>query len=49
MSNDTEHARQQAKNDHRRDPQTPMKTEQDIRDAVVRNEYNAALERERNR
>lgn len=47
MSDDREAARQRAEEDHRRDQQTQMATEQSIRDAEERNAYNAELARQR--
>ena len=49
MSNDTEAARRQAEEDHRRNEQTQMATEQSIRDAEQRIAYNAELARQRQR
>ena len=42
-----EEARQRAEEDHRRNQQTQMATEQSIRDAEARNAYNAELDRQR--
>ena len=40
-------ARRRAEEDHRRNQQTQMATEQAIRDADARNAYNAELDRQR--
>lgn len=42
-----EAARRRAEEDHRRNQQTQMATEQAIRDADARNAYNAELARQR--
>ena len=42
-----EEARRRAEEDHRRNQQTQMATEQAISDATARNAYNAELERQR--
>jgi hypothetical protein len=47
MSDDTEAARRQAEEDHSRNRQTQMKTEQEIRDYTTRIEHNAELARQR--
>lgn len=47
MSNDTEAARQQAGQDHWRNPQTPMATEQQIQNPDARDAYNGELARQR--
>jgi len=47
MSNDTEEARRRAEEDHRRNQQAQMVTEQSIRNAEQRNAYNAELARQR--
>lgn len=47
MSNDIEEARRRAEEDHRRNQQRQMATEQSIRDAEQRNAYNAELTRQR--
>jgi hypothetical protein len=47
MSNDIEEARRKAEEDHRRNQQAQMATEQAIRDAEQRNAYNAELARQR--
>lgn len=47
MSDDMEAARRRAEEDHRRNQQAQMATEQAIRDAETRNAYNAELARQR--
>lgn len=47
MSNDVEEARRRAEEEHRRNQQTQMATEQSIRDAEQRNAHNAELTRQR--
>ena len=47
MSNDTEYARRQAEADYTRNQQSQMASEQAIRNAEVRNAYNAELARQR--
>lgn len=42
-----EDARRRAEEDHRRNQQAQMATEQSIRDAEARNAYNAELDRQR--
>ncbi len=44
---DTEAARRQAEEDHRRNAQTEKASEYTIKDAVVRDAYNAELYRQR--
>ncbi len=44
---DIEATRRQAQNDHYSNPQTPMANEQSIRNAELRNAYNAELARKR--
>lgn len=44
---DMEAARRQAEEDHRRNQQAQMATEQSMRDAVAREAYNAELARQR--
>lgn len=46
---DLEQMRRQAEEDHRRNQQTQMATEQAIRNAEERNAYNAELSRQRER
>jgi hypothetical protein len=46
---DIDFVRQQAEQDHFRNSQAQMKTEQDIRDAALREAYNAQLDLERRR
>ena len=45
---DQEAARRQAENDHRSNPQTQMKTEQQISSHTLRDAYNAELAYRRN-
>lgn len=47
MTDSPEEARRRAEEDHRRNQQTQMATEQAIRDADARNAYNAELDRQR--
>ncbi|MFT4117898.1 hypothetical protein [Bradyrhizobium sp.] len=47
MTDDREAARRQAEDNFLRNPQTPMASETGIRDAIIRNEYNAELDRQR--
>lgn len=44
---DPEAMRREAQQDHWSNPQTQNATPQSINDAILRNEYNAALERQR--
>lgn len=44
---DIEDARRRAEEDHRRNQQTQMATEQAMRDSVAREAFNAELERQR--
>lgn len=46
---DIEFIRRKAEEDHQRDQQAQMKTEQEIRDAALREAYNAQLDLERRR
>lgn len=47
MSDNTQAARRQAAEDHRRDQQSQMKTEQQLRDYTEREAYNGEIARQR--
>lgn len=47
MSNDPEHTRRVAQENHNTNPQTPMASEQAIPDSTTREIYNAELARQR--